>query len=122
MPYEAAAEALDRWIGWARHCRIPSFVRLQKRIVKHKTKILTAIEHNTSTGLIASTNTESASSPESRSASSPPSPSSHSPYSASAATSRHSAAGNDPWKSQESRWFPHLLNAVHTVAQDGAPP
>ncbi len=26
MPYDAALEALDRWIAWARRCRIPAFV------------------------------------------------------------------------------------------------
>lgn len=58
MPYTAAVEALDRWINWARRCRIPSFVKLQKSIVKHKTRILAAIEHNLSNGLIESTNTK----------------------------------------------------------------
>lgn len=58
MPYAAAVEALDRWISWARRCRIPSFVKLQKSIVKHKARILAAIEHNLSNGLIESTNTK----------------------------------------------------------------
>jgi transposase len=58
MPYASAVEALDRWINWARRCRIPSFVKLQKSIVKHKTRILAAIEHNLSNGLIESTNTK----------------------------------------------------------------
>src|SRR5680860_680770 len=49
-------EALDRWISWARRCRIPSFVKLQKSIVKHKVRTLAAIEHNLSNGLIESTN------------------------------------------------------------------
>jgi transposase len=30
MPYPAAVEALDRWISWARRCRIPAFVKLQR--------------------------------------------------------------------------------------------
>jgi transposase len=58
MPYAAAVEALDRWISWARRCRIPSFVKLQKSIVKHRARILAAIEHNLSNGLIESTNTK----------------------------------------------------------------
>ena len=58
LPYAAAAEALDRWISWARRCRIPAFVKLQKSIVKHRTRILAAIEHNLSNGLIESTNTK----------------------------------------------------------------
>ncbi|MFM9500855.1 transposase, partial [Streptomyces galilaeus] len=52
LPYEAAVEALDRWISWARRCRIPAFVKLQKRVVKHRARILAAIEHNLSNGLI----------------------------------------------------------------------
>ena len=29
LPYDEAVEALDRWISWARRCRIPAFVKLQ---------------------------------------------------------------------------------------------
>jgi transposase len=58
MPYAAAAEALERWISWARRCRISSFVKLQKSIVKHRARILAAIEHNLSNALIESTNTK----------------------------------------------------------------
>jgi len=53
-----AVEALDRWISWARRCRIPTFVALAKTIVKHRTTILAAIEHGMSNGLIESTNTK----------------------------------------------------------------
>lgn len=35
MPYDAAAEALERWISWARRCRIPAFVKLSKSIIKN---------------------------------------------------------------------------------------
>lgn len=58
MPHTAAIEALDKWIGWARRCRIPAFVKLARSIVKHKTAILAAIEHHLSNGLIESTNTK----------------------------------------------------------------
>jgi len=58
LPHDAAAEALDRWVSWARRCRIPAFVKLQKSIVKHRARILAAIEHNLSNGLIESTNTK----------------------------------------------------------------
>ena len=57
MTHAEAAEALDRWIIWARRCRIPAFVKLQKRIVEHKPRILAAIEHGLSNGLVESTNT-----------------------------------------------------------------
>lgn len=58
MPPEQAGPALDRWISWARRCRIPAFVTLQQRIVKHRDRILAAIEHNLSNGLVESTNTK----------------------------------------------------------------
>lgn len=58
LPHTAAVEALDRWISWARRCRIPAFVKLQKSIVKHRSRILAAIEHKLSNGLIESTNTK----------------------------------------------------------------
>lgn len=58
LPYDEATDALDRWVGWARRCRIPAFVKLQKSIVKHRARILAAIEHRLSNGLIESTNTK----------------------------------------------------------------
>lgn len=41
---EEAEEALTAWIKWARHCRIPAFVELQKKIVRHWKSILNTIE------------------------------------------------------------------------------
>ena len=58
LPAEEAAEALEVWIGWARRCRIPAFVDLQRRIVKHRASILAAIEHGLSNGRIESVNTK----------------------------------------------------------------
>ena len=58
LGYEEAVEALETWIGWARRCRIPTFVDLQRRIVKHKASILAAIEHGLSNGRIESVNTK----------------------------------------------------------------
>jgi transposase len=55
---DEAPAALDAWIGWARRSRIPAFVELQKRIVKHKAAILAAIEHGLSNGRIESVNTK----------------------------------------------------------------
>jgi transposase len=49
---------LDRWVGWARRSRIDAFVKLQRRIVKHKASILAAIEHGLSNGRIESVNTK----------------------------------------------------------------
>jgi len=58
MPPGAAEEALDRWLSWARRCRIPAFVKLHTSINKHRPRILAAIEHNLSNALIESTNTK----------------------------------------------------------------
>jgi transposase len=58
LPYQQAIEALDRWISWARRCRIPAFVKLQKSIAKHRASILAAIEHGLSNGRIESVNTK----------------------------------------------------------------
>jgi transposase len=58
MSSHDAAEALDRWISWARRSRIEPFVALQRRIVKHKASILAAIEHRLSNGRIEAVNTK----------------------------------------------------------------
>jgi transposase len=58
LGYHEAIEALEAWIGWARRSRIPAFVDLQRRIVKHKASILAAIEHGLSNGRIESVNTK----------------------------------------------------------------
>ncbi len=58
LPVDQAAQALDRWVAWARRCRIASFVTLQRRIVGHRAQILAAIEHGLSNGLIESVNTK----------------------------------------------------------------
>ena len=55
---EPGKQALDRWISWARRCRIPAFVVLQRRIVKHRAAIDAALENNLSNALIESTNTK----------------------------------------------------------------
>src|SRR3954451_24599028 len=58
LDYQEAVVALDAWITWARRCRIPTFVDLQRRIVKHQASILAAIEHGLSNGRIESVNTK----------------------------------------------------------------
>jgi transposase len=58
LDHHEAPAALETWIGWARRCRIPAFVDLQKRIVRHKASILAAIEHGLSNGRIESVNTK----------------------------------------------------------------
>jgi len=54
----AGKDALDAWITWARRCRIPAFVELQRRITKHRVTIDAALDHGLSQGLIESTNTK----------------------------------------------------------------
>ena len=58
LPHDEAAEALDKWVGWARRCRIPAFVKLQRSIVKHRPAILASIEHGLSNGRVESMNTK----------------------------------------------------------------
>ena len=50
LQIDEAIEALDKWVGWARRCRIPAFVKLQRSIVKHRIAILASIEHGLSNG------------------------------------------------------------------------
>lgn len=51
-------DALDRWVSWARLCRIPSFVNLSRTVVTHRAAIDPALEHNLSNALIESSNTQ----------------------------------------------------------------
>jgi transposase len=55
---EEGKQALDRWISWARRCRIPAFVELARKIVRHRAAIDAALEHDLSNALIESTNTK----------------------------------------------------------------
>jgi transposase len=54
----AGKEALDRWISWARRCRIPAFVELQRKIVKYRHSIDAALDSGLSNALIEATNTK----------------------------------------------------------------
>jgi transposase len=53
-----AQTALDRWISWARRSRIPAFVALARRIVRHRTAIEASITHRLSNALVESVNTK----------------------------------------------------------------
>ena len=55
---EQGKQLLDRWLSWARRCRIPAFVHLAQRIAKHREAIDAALEHRLSNGLVESTNTK----------------------------------------------------------------
>jgi transposase len=54
----AAVEALDRWLSWARRCRITAFVELQQRVARHRDAIVNTIHSGLSNGLIESVNTK----------------------------------------------------------------
>lgn len=58
LPVEAAAAELEAWIQWARRCRIPEFVKLQRSITAHKDRILASIEHGLTNGRVESANTK----------------------------------------------------------------
>jgi transposase len=55
---DAGKEALDCWTSWARRSRIAPFVKLQRRIVKHRPEIDAALDTGLSNALIESTNTK----------------------------------------------------------------
>jgi len=55
---EQGKTALDRGIAWARRSRLPAFVELQRRVVKHRAAIDAALDSGLSNGLIESTNTK----------------------------------------------------------------
>jgi transposase len=55
---QAAKDALDRWLSWARRCRIPAFVDLQRRVLAHRRAIHVSIDHDLSNGLVESVNTK----------------------------------------------------------------
>ena len=55
---QAGQEALDRWLSWARRCRIPAFVNLAKRIATVKPRIIATLEHGLSNALVESINTK----------------------------------------------------------------
>ena len=53
----AGIEALDRWISWARRCRIPTFVDLARRITRQRDAIIAALTSGLSNARIESVNT-----------------------------------------------------------------
>ena len=55
---QAGREALDRWLSWARRCRIPSFAKVVRRVVTYRAQIDATLEFGLSNGLIESTNTK----------------------------------------------------------------
>jgi transposase len=50
--------ALERWLSWARRCRIPAFVRLARRIKAVRDHIDATLDHALSNALVESVNTK----------------------------------------------------------------
>ena len=56
---KAAIRALDDWCAWARRCRIPAFVDLYYRILRHRESIVATLTNDgLSNALVESTNTK----------------------------------------------------------------
>src|SRR5450631_8734 len=58
LPAATAERLLDRWLAWARRCRLPSFVKLARTITEQRGKIIAAIEHGLSNARIEQINTQ----------------------------------------------------------------
>lgn len=54
----AGKTALDRWLSWARRCRIRAFVRLARRITAVRQRIDATLDHHLSNALVESVNTK----------------------------------------------------------------
>ena len=55
---DAGIALLERWLQWARRCRIPSFVKLAKTITNHRVGIEAALTHGLSNARVESVNTK----------------------------------------------------------------
>jgi transposase len=58
LPTAAAERRLDRWLIWARRCRLASFVKLARTIREQRDGILAAIHHGLSNARIEQINTQ----------------------------------------------------------------
>jgi len=54
----AAIASLDRWLSWARRCRIPPFVKVARRITGYRTEIIATLTHGLTNALAESVNTK----------------------------------------------------------------
>jgi transposase len=53
-----ATVLLEAWLGWARRCRIPAFVKLARSVTDHRAGIQATLLHGLSNGLVESVNTK----------------------------------------------------------------
>ena len=58
LPAEPAIELLDRWIEWARRCRLQPFVKLARTITDQRAGITAAIRHGLSNARVEAINTQ----------------------------------------------------------------
>jgi transposase len=58
LPAPAAERMLNRWLAWARRCRLPSFVKLARTITEQRDGILAAIQHGPFNARIEQINTQ----------------------------------------------------------------
>jgi transposase len=58
LPTAAAERLLDRWLVWARRCRLPSFVKLARTITEQRDGITAAVTHGLSNARIEQINTQ----------------------------------------------------------------
>jgi transposase len=58
LPAGPALELLDRWLAWARRCRIPAFVKLARTISEQHAGITAAIQHGLSNARVEQANTQ----------------------------------------------------------------
>ena len=58
LPAKAAIALLERWLAWARRCRLPAFVKLARTITDQRAGIVAAIEHGLSNARVEAINTQ----------------------------------------------------------------
>jgi transposase len=58
LPAEAAIALLDRWIAWARRCRLAPFIKLAKTITDQRAGIIAAIQHGLANARVEAINTQ----------------------------------------------------------------
>jgi transposase len=58
LPAQAAIELLERWLKWARRCRLGPFVKLARTITDQRAGIVAAIEHGLSNARVEAINTQ----------------------------------------------------------------
>lgn len=57
LPARKSGDMLERWIRWARRCRLAPFVKVQRTIAEHREAILDSIRHGLSNARVESVNT-----------------------------------------------------------------